>query len=206
MVRRLSPLGVPVIRQPMGVDHNRFRPSGPPEGSRFLMFGRVYDYLKGSTFVLEAARRLWSKRRDFRLVVTGRPFRHEAAPEVDPFLEVQPFHPHEEVPGLLRESFACLIPPLWPEPFPLVAVEAMACGRPVIGTDAGGLAELLEDGVNGLVVPPRDPGALAAAMGRLLDDRPLARRLAERGLETARTYSWKELYERAYGELFPPIC
>ncbi len=59
--------------------------------------------------------------------------------------------------------------------------EAMACGLPVITTDVGGNAELVRDGELGLVVPPRNPPVLAAAIERLAADRPLARRLADAG-------------------------
>lgn len=59
--------------------------------------------------------------------------------------------------------------------------EAMACALPVITTDVGGNTELVRDGEVGLVVPRRDPAALAAAIGRLIEDRALSRRLAEAG-------------------------
>ena len=60
-------------------------------------------------------------------------------------------------------------------------LEAMACGRPVVATDIGGNREVVEDGVTGLVVPPRDPRALAAALDRLLRDPEGARRMGETG-------------------------
>lgn len=64
---------------------------------------------------------------------------------------------------------------------PVALVEAMAAGTPVVSTPVGGMAELLEDGEAGLLVPARDPVALAAAVERLLDDEPLRARLADRG-------------------------
>lgn len=64
---------------------------------------------------------------------------------------------------------------------PVALVEAMAAGTPVVSTPVGGIAELLEDGEAGLLVPARDPVALAAAIERLLDDEPLRARLADRG-------------------------
>lgn len=63
----------------------------------------------------------------------------------------------------------------------LVILEAMALSRPVVATNVGGIPEMIEDGVTGLLVPPRDASALAAAIGRLLDDHPLADTLARAG-------------------------
>jgi glycosyltransferase involved in cell wall biosynthesis len=71
--------------------------------------------------------------------------------------------------------------PSWIEGMPIVALEAMAYGKPVVATPVGGTAELVVDEETGLLVPPRDPPALAAAIRRLLDDPPLARRLGEAG-------------------------
>jgi glycosyltransferase involved in cell wall biosynthesis len=81
-------------------------------------------------------------------------------------------------------------------------LDAMACRRPIVATTAGGIPEVVEDDVNGLLVPPRDAGALAAAIVRTLQDEPLRARLGAAGFarvqarftvermvaETARTY------------------
>jgi glycosyltransferase involved in cell wall biosynthesis len=72
-----------------------------------------------------------------------------------------------------------------PEPFGRVIVEAQACGRPVIATQAGGAAELIDDGVNALGVPLRDSDALANAMERLADDADLRTKLGDAGRESA---------------------
>ncbi len=69
---------------------------------------------------------------------------------------------------------------------PLSVMEYMAAGKPVVSTRVGGVPELVEDGVHGLLVEPRDPGALAAAIGRLLRDPAEGRRLGEQGRERQR--------------------
>jgi glycosyltransferase involved in cell wall biosynthesis len=71
--------------------------------------------------------------------------------------------------------------PSWIEGQPLVVLEAMAESRPVVATPVGGTGELVVDGTTGLLVPPRDPAALAAALGRLLDDPARARSFGEAG-------------------------
>ena len=71
--------------------------------------------------------------------------------------------------------------PSWTEGLPLVVLEAMARGRPVVATAVGGTPELVVDGETGLLVPPRDPERSPAALRRLLDDAELRRRLGEAG-------------------------
>lgn len=69
---------------------------------------------------------------------------------------------------------------------PNVLIEAMSCGVPVVTTPVSGIPELVQDGSNGLLVPPDDPAALASAIQRLNADRALARRLGEAGRATVR--------------------
>jgi glycosyltransferase involved in cell wall biosynthesis len=69
---------------------------------------------------------------------------------------------------------------------PNVLVEAMACGAPVVTTNISGIPELVSDGVDGLLVPPADPAALAAAVMRLHRDGALAARLGAAGRATVR--------------------
>jgi L-malate glycosyltransferase len=77
----------------------------------------------------------------------------------------------EEVAEILRACDVALVPS-WDEPFGRVVVEAMAMGVPVVATSVGGPAEIIRDGVDGLLVAPRRPEALAAAIAELLADKP----------------------------------
>ena len=90
-----------------------------------------------------------------------------------------------DVPEILDELDVVALPS-WIEGLPLVLLEALAHGRPVVATPVGGTPELVVDSETGLLVPPRDPEALAAALRRLLDDPVLAARLGEAGRERVR--------------------
>jgi glycosyltransferase involved in cell wall biosynthesis len=76
----------------------------------------------------------------------------------------------DDVPDILRASDVVLVPS-WEEPFGRSVGEAMAMGVPVVATDVGGPRELIEDGREGRVLPPRQPERWAAALGELLEDR-----------------------------------
>ncbi|HEX4132683.1 MAG TPA: glycosyltransferase family 4 protein [Pirellulales bacterium] len=80
------------------------------------------------------------------------------------------FVPYERLPAVLSEADICVFPSIW-ENFPCVCLEAMSAGRAVIGSNAGGMAEMLESGACGSLVPPNDPVALAEAMIALARDR-----------------------------------
>jgi glycosyltransferase involved in cell wall biosynthesis len=96
----------------------------------------------------------------------------------------------ERVPELMRSADVVACVP-WYEPFGIVPLEAMACGTPVVASAVGGLVDTVVDGLTGLHVPPRAPGALAAALNRVLGDPRLAAELGAAGLERARArYGW----------------
>ncbi|MGZ8620625.1 MAG: glycosyltransferase, partial [Actinomycetota bacterium] len=77
------------------------------------------------------------------------------------------------------------------ESFGVVLVEAMAAGLPVIASDIPGYDEVVRDGVDGLLVPPRDPEALSAAAARVLDDPALSASLAAAGRDRAASFDWE---------------
>jgi glycosyltransferase involved in cell wall biosynthesis len=87
----------------------------------------------------------------------------------------------------------------------LVLVEAMAAGRPVVATRVGGIPEVVVDGETGLLVPPGDPGALAAGIQRLLDDPDLARRMGEAGQQRAQALFSAERMAAQTGALYEEL-
>ena len=112
-----------------------------------------------------------------------------------------------DLPALLRSADAVLCVP-WYEPFGIVALEAMACGVPVVASAVGGLVDTVVDGVTGVHVPPRSPDRLAAALNCLLEDGAVRRRLGTAGARRARRrYGWNRVAQSTlgvYGELLCP--
>jgi len=84
------------------------------------------------------------------------------------------------------------------EGLPLSILEAMAAGLPVVASSVGGVPEAVEDGATGLLVPPRDPVRLAAALERLLVDPALRRRLGSNGRERVREHFGLEAFQQAH--------
>jgi len=114
---------------------------------------------------------------------------------------------HFLMPALLCTADVVVCSP-WYEPFGLVPLEAMACGVPVVASAVGGMLDSVADGETGLLVPPQDPAALAAALGGLLADPERRAAYGRAGVQRARSlYSWDavaaataEVYDRALAD------
>ena len=78
----------------------------------------------------------------------------------------------------------------------MVALEAMACGTPVIATDVGGLSQLVRDGETGFLVPGMDAVALAERLGQVLSDKELREHLGGKAAEYAEAYAWPGIAEQ----------
>ena len=99
------------------------------------------------------------------------------------------------MPALLRSADVVACVP-WYEPFGMVALEALACGVPVVASAVGGLVDTVVDGVSGRHVPARSPRSLAEAVARLLDDPGLRAGMGAAGaLRAARRYGWSRVAE-----------
>jgi len=103
--------------------------------------------------------------------------------------------PRDEVLALFRQADAALLSSSW-ENFPHTLVEALAVGTPAIATAVGGVPEIIADGENGLLVPPGDPAALAAAIQRFLGDDELRARLSAAAAPSAERFSPERIYGR----------
>lgn len=189
---------------PCGVDLERFCPRGSRERRRdgmrrVVTVGRLVER-KGVADLIGAVARV----PDVELVVAGGPPAAEldSDPEarrlcglaaqagVADRVSLRGRVGRDELPPLLRSADLVACVP-WYEPFGLVALEAMACGVPVVASAVGGLCDTVVDGVTGVHVPPRRSDALATALSGLLDDVDLLGRLGRAGAERARSrYSW----------------
>jgi glycosyltransferase involved in cell wall biosynthesis len=144
-----------------------------------------------------------------RLVMVGAgPLRHIAdalAREFPDRVQVGERLPQVAVADVLDASTVLALPSL-SEGLPRVAIEAFSRGRPVVGSDAGGIRDLVVPERNGLLVPRRDPERLAAALERVLSDRDLAERLARGAREdAARFESSPEGYARKLRSLVETV-
>jgi glycosyltransferase involved in cell wall biosynthesis len=90
------------------------------------------------------------------------------------------------------------------EAFSIVLLEAMASGRPIIGSDIGGIPQAITSGHNGLLVPPNDPKALAHVIEQVLVDRNLASAFAAHGVEIAQHSTW-DIQADKYAKLFATL-
>lgn len=192
---------------PPGVEHAFFSP-GDPRGARaalgigdhpvLLFVGRIQP-LKGLQVAVGALAALG--RPDAELVVVGGPSGTEGDLELAAVLAladrlgvrhrirfVAP-QAHHLLSTYYRAADVVLVPSR-SESFGLVALEAAACGTPVVATAVGGLRTLVEDGRTGFLVDQRDPLAFAAAVHTVLDDPALARSLGRHAAERARGYTW----------------
>jgi D-inositol-3-phosphate glycosyltransferase len=191
---------------PCGVDVSHFRPTGPIRGERrcrhrIVALGRLVPR-KGFGTVIEALPQLT----DTELIIAGGVSGPDA--ERDRLLALADAHgvasrvrmlpqvPRTEVAALLRSADVVVTTP-WYEPFGIVPLEAMACGRPVVASAVGGMLDTVVPGHTGLLVPPRDADALARALRRLLARSELRARYGRHGAERARThYTWASVAER----------
>ena len=202
-----DPARIAVI--PCGVDTELFAPGdrtaaraalGLGEDPRLLYVGRQSP-IKGLETLLDAMARLRAGGTPARLSIVGgdadEPLDgHEAAlrerlarlglGDAVTFVGAQP---QDRLPAWYNAADVTVLPSYY-ESFGMVALEAMACGSPVVASRVGGLQTTVRDRVTGLLVPDHDPAALADALGRLLDDDDLRWRLGREGVRWAAQHRW----------------
>lgn len=142
-----------------------------PDGPFVLYFGDVSEE-KGVDNLIAAYRRLDSPP---PLVLIGRRFAGQIE-DTAGAIALGPM-PHKFVLEAVRRSLFTVAPSIWSDPFPVVALETAAAGKPIIASRIGGLQDSVADEESGLLVPPGDRAALEAALRRLLGDEGLRERM-----------------------------
>ena len=163
---KLRPYNDNVQITPSGIDASRFQASDAPRDGgpiRILMAGRKGDPLKGYDTLFRAVAPLVQNGFDIRLFVTEAPARDEG------FVTFTGWLDQDGLAELYRKMDICVVPSVWPEPFGIVALEAMASERPVIVTRVGGLQHIVADGIDGFVVDSFDAQALREKIIRLIN-------------------------------------
>jgi glycogen synthase len=204
---------IPTRSVPLSIDPAAVRahatgapPAGFPATGPTVTFASRLDGHKGAQQLMAAMHRVWRRHDDAQLVYVGRdaPWKRglmsehlrELAGGRSGQLHILGGQPAEAYFSAVAASDVVAIPSLW-ESFCLAAVEAMALGRPVIGTRDHGFSEFMVDGDNGLLVGRGEVEELAAAIERLLDDAGLRARLGEAARATAERLDVRRIAPRA---------
>jgi spore coat protein SA len=184
---------------------------------RYLLYAGRLTSVKGVHVLIEAFREIHRRMPDVRLIITGSSFFGGAAKTAyeqelinlaEPVNEAIVFTgylPHEKLKYLYSAVDIVVFPSIWPEPFGLVMLEAMASGTCLVASAAGGIPEVVESGNDGILVAPADTGALSQAVCDILNDPEKMR-----GIETAArekiiaNFTWERLVnelETEFGKL-----
>lgn len=208
---QLLELGVPPEKcsvVPEGLDMTTFAPRNPSACLRrelqlqehepvITMVGGLVDW-KGQDIVLGAAPKVLAAFPNAHILLVGSAYgkdarfaemiaRQAAAPHLRG--RVRLLGARTDIPEILSISSVVLHASTKPEPFGRTFLEGMAMGKPVIASNEGGPPEVIRHGIDGLLIEPRDPHILAAAIIRVLSDPSLARTLSQQAIQTANRYT-----------------
>ncbi len=176
-----------------GIDHELFSPEkknqeGLDTDKPVVLFSGRFIALKGINILIKAMRQVISETKDVHFAFAGpeanmkwvRMFEHEGIPSNRySFLG---YIPHAEMPEIYSNSSIFVLPSLI-ESFPFSILEAMSSGSAVIASNVGGVPEIIDDGVDGLLVQPGDPGILAKKILFLLDNDSEIKKLSKKARE-----------------------
>lgn len=208
---------IKIVRNP--IDPNQFSPEGPvaiakTDKTRVLFVGRLEER-KGIHYLIEAIGKIVAKEKNVEFVVIGddtktaagqRSVKAElnakvAADGTAGYIRFIDRIPLTELPAYYRSADICVVPSVY-DNSPYTCLEAMACGRPVVGTSGGGTKEYVLHNESGLIVEPRDPDALANALLTLIQDRELRERLAVQARQRVMDHFQRKEIARQTTELY----
>ncbi|HEV1992042.1 MAG TPA: glycosyltransferase, partial [Candidatus Dormibacteraeota bacterium] len=209
---------------PPGVDLGTFHPMdraaagreiGYGSGRLLLFVGRL-ERLKGVEIAIRALALLRDRQHDdVRLLILGEDSREGDESEKDRLKAIATEAgvrdrvdfvgsvAHHELPFFYAAADVCVMPS-YSESFGLVALEAQACGCPVVASGVSGLRSVVRDEVSGYLIDAHDPAAYAERIGRLLEDREIAQQMGRRGSLLAQRFSWTRTADRL-DELFADV-
>jgi phosphatidylinositol alpha-mannosyltransferase len=194
---------------PNGVCFERFhsvsdRLPRSDNGPTVLFVGR-FDLRKNVPWLISGFKRLVKVRPDCRLVLVGsgltKPFCRLAALPLGEAVRFEGQVPPADLPAYFAASHVFCSVPRGGESFGIVLLEAMASGMPVVGTEIAGYKDVVEHGVDGLLVPQGDTDALAEALRLLIDNEERRETMGLRGQQKARHFDWSVIVrsvERVY--------
>jgi glycosyltransferase involved in cell wall biosynthesis len=201
-----------------GADLRRFSPDPAPAGAarpygpKMVFACRQLFPRKGIRFLIQAVALLRPRHPEIRLMIAGDGFERAELEALADALQVRDittflgWTANRDLPQYFRACAVSVIPSL-EEGFGIPAAEAMGCEAPVVATDAGGLPEVVADGVTGFIVPKGDATAIATAVDRLLSDPELRVRMGKAGRERAvARFDWMgaaRSFEDLYRQLIP---
>jgi phosphatidylinositol alpha-mannosyltransferase len=193
---------------PNGVDVERFHPGVEPiqrwrePGRVNLLFVGRLDPRKGVRVLLDAMPEVVELTQGrARLLIVGDSYlrsRFEASvpARLRPYVHFEGHVSSQDLPRWYATGDVFVSPALGHESFGIVLVEAMATGRAVVASDIPGYRSVVQPGVNGVVVPPGDTGALARALAALVDDPERRNALAQRGRARALEFAWPRVTDQ----------
>jgi glycosyltransferase involved in cell wall biosynthesis len=182
---------------------------GVPENAVVALFGSRLEAQKDVPTLLEAFALLAERAPDVHLVIAGqgtlRPELEARADALGVGSRVHFAGVRLDMPDILRACDLFVLSSTW-EGLPMVILEALAAGCPIVSTAVGGVPTAITDGETGLLVPPRDPQAFASAMERVAGDASLRHRLAEAGKAVFAARFSADAMARRYEELYVAGC
>jgi len=173
-----------------GVDTRVFAPAPEPAGPVCVVLAARMLWDKGVGEFVEAARLIRQAGIQARFALVGDPDNDNPASVPEATLRswhgqdgIEWWGRRDDMPSVYHAAHIACLPSYYREGLPKVLLEAAACGRPLITTDAPGCREVVQDGDNGILVTPRDAQSLARAIGKLIEDEKLRRTMGKRGRE-----------------------